>query len=100
MPTSQKYTGVQTQGAASMGVGGSGMHMQVQGMQGGYGGQQGSNSRKYGAINVKGGLSSGLSVGPAAKAMGSIAADGQGSKYTSPYSQKYISNQRMSEIDN
>ena len=37
----------------------------------------------------------GLSVGPAGKG----GAEDKGSKYTSPYSQKYISNQRMTDPD-
>lgn len=77
-----------------------GMHMQVQGMQGGYGAPPNALGKKYGALNMNIGIGStksfaGLSVGPAGKG----GADDKGSKYTSPYSQKYISNQRMTDPD-
>ena len=48
-----------------------------------------------------GGAGAGLSVGPAAKS-GSVTGDdkgGGGGKYTSPYSQKYVANARLSELD-
>lgn len=132
VPPGQKYTAAQTQGAPNMGVGGAGMHMQVQGMQGGLGAlagaQQATNNQrlgggKYGGpLNMNMALTStkyqgggaaaagpggpgGLSVGPTSKggpagaAAAAGAADDKGGKYTSPYSQKYITTRGPNELD-
>jgi len=126
VPAGQKYTAAQTQGAPSMGVGGAGMHMQVQGMQGGLGAlagaQQATNNQrlgggKYGGpLNMNmaltstkypggGGGAGGLSVGPVGKGVAAGAAavvgttDDKNGKYTSPYSQKYITTRGPNELD-